>query len=123
MDDLKRMAATAIYHITGVRVKIDKDFQLLTEREETVLEQKVERSVEEGIKRSKQKKPSFWIGTGVGIAGLGILGYGLYEDGNVANHDKKAEFSKAEDAAKKRNTAYIVGAALLLSGISITIFF
>jgi hypothetical protein len=123
LDDLKRVAAAVIYNMIGVRVNIDKDFELLTEREETVLEQKVERSVEEGIRRSKQKKPSFWIGTGVGAVGLGVLAYGISEEINVSNNEKNYRMPEAKEAEKRRNAAYAVGAAVLLSGISIIIFF
>jgi hypothetical protein len=123
LDDLKRVAAAAVYNMIGVRVRAEKDFELLTEREEAVLERRVDKSVEEAVRESKRKKPSFWIGLGVGGAGAGILGYAVYENINVGNHNKKGELAKREEAKKRRNNAAIVGAAVLAAGVSIQIIF
>jgi hypothetical protein len=75
----------------------------------------------------KTQKPSFWIGVGAEAVGAGIFIYGISQHGQASsiNNDKNNvnRFSEATDAKNRGNTAYIVGAALLLSGISIHIFF
>jgi hypothetical protein len=77
-----------------------------------------------------EKKPSkntLGISLGVSAAGAGTIIYGIIEDGNVAdriNHGKdENDYRQAENHAKKRNAAYVIGTAALLSGISIQIFF
>jgi TolB-like protein len=127
LDDLKRGAAEAIYNMIGVRVKIDKDFELLTEREETILEQKIEQTIQQTIHSSKlTNKPLFWIGSSISLAGAGTIIYGLIENGNVVSHDNRSERDKGADAIKKRDAAYTAGAAILTVGaalLSISIFF
>jgi hypothetical protein len=75
----------------------------------------------------KPLKPSFWIGLGVDAAGAGIIAYGIYQNSRISgirNNEYNANrLSDANNAAKKRNNAYIAGAAILLAGISIQIFF
>jgi hypothetical protein len=68
-------------------------------------------------------KPATRLAIGLDIAGAGIIAYGIYENGNAADHIEKREYSKAESSIKTRNTAYAIGAAVLLGGISIHIFF
>ena len=69
------------------------------------------------------KKPAFWLGLSLETAGVGILAYGIYENVNVKNLVSDKKYGNAEKAEKRRNIAYIVGASVLLSGISVHIFF
>jgi hypothetical protein len=71
----------------------------------------------------KPLKSTFFIGLSVEMLGAGIAAYGLAENGKASKLLDENRFSKAEKSAKNRNVAYIVGAAVLLSGISIQIFF
>jgi hypothetical protein len=120
LDDLKRGTAAVIYNMIGVRVSINKDFELLTEREETILEQKIEQTIQQTIHSTKlTNKRSFWIGSGISLAGAGLVAYGLYENGNVVNKVDHGNFTGAEDAVKSRNRAYAIGAAVLLIGVTI----
>jgi hypothetical protein len=123
LDDLKRVAAAAVYNMMGVRVRAEKDFELLTAREEAVLERRVDKSVEDAVRQSKRKKPSFWIGLGVDAAGVGILGYALYENINVGNHNKRGELAQRDEAKKRRNYAVMAGAGVLATGVAIQVFF
>jgi hypothetical protein len=68
-------------------------------------------------------KPSFWIALGAEAAAVGILAYGILEDGRVASYVETGDLREAETPARNRNAAYAIGAAVLLSGISIHIFF
>jgi hypothetical protein len=75
----------------------------------------------------KPLKSSFWVGLSLDAAGAGILFYGLSQESRVAdikeNGYGRADYDKAVNHAKNRDTAYWLGAAALLSGISIQIFF
>jgi hypothetical protein len=69
------------------------------------------------------RKPAFWAGIGLDALGAGTIIYGIIENRNVKKYDSDWEYSKAEKSASSRNTAYAIGTAFLLSGISIHIFF
>jgi hypothetical protein len=71
----------------------------------------------------KPIKPSFWLGISLDAIGIGALAYGLAENGNVENRVKKHEYTEADKAVKNRNTAYIIGTAALIGGITIHILF
>ena len=74
--------------------------------------------------RLLRKKIFRYTAIGLDILGAGILAYGYYEETNVAKYvDEHAKEPEAESAATRRNIAYIVGGALLASGITIHIFF
>jgi len=66
------------------------------------------------------KKPSFWIGIGLDIAGCGLIAYGVYENENVKNYIYKEDI---ERSVTIRNIAYAVGVSALLAGISVHILF
>jgi len=68
-------------------------------------------------------KPMFWLGLGLDVAGAGIIAYGLYENGKAKNFIDDENYPKSEKAEKRRNAAYIIGGVVLLSGISVHIFF
>jgi hypothetical protein len=63
------------------------------------------------------------------VVGALAVAYGIFENNNAKGIVKDAkiisgkEYMKAEEAVKMRNAAYIAGAALLASGITIHIFF
>ncbi|MCL2182622.1 MAG: OmpA family protein [Chitinispirillia bacterium] len=74
--------------------------------------------------RLLRKKIFRYTAIGLDILGAGMLAYGYYEETNVAKYvDESAKEPEAESAAKRRNAAYIVGGAILTSGITIHIFF
>jgi len=74
--------------------------------------------------RLLRKKIFRYTAIGLDILGAGMLTYGYYEETNVAKYvDEYAKEPEAESAATRRNIAYIVGGALLASGITIHIFF
>jgi len=68
-------------------------------------------------------KPTFWLGLGLDVTGVGLVGYGIYQDRKAKNYIKDDKYKKSENAETKRNIAYIVGGAALLGGISVHIFF
>ena len=55
--------------------------------------------------------------------GAGVFLYGLSKDFVVQEKNDKELYADAEEARDQRNIAYIVGSVILLSGISIHIFF
>jgi len=76
----------------------------------------------------KPVKLSFWAGTGLTILGVGILVYGINEEQAVqrnvqAANYTPARYNAAKKSAKNRNAAYIIGASVLASGISVYIFY
>jgi len=73
----------------------------------------------EGMTVKSPPKSTFWIAIGFDAIAAGMLAYGIYENGNVTDGSR----SKAERAKNNRNAAYAIGAAALLSGITIHIFF
>jgi hypothetical protein len=76
------------------------------------------------MKRKSMKKAAFLVtGASLDILGAGAFAYGLYENYNAGNLIKDKNFTAAEESVGRRNLAYVAGCALLLSGISIHIFF
>lgn len=69
------------------------------------------------------EKPLFWGGAGLEALGVGLLIYGIVENGNVTSHSDKYQYSKADSSVKARNVLYGLGAAALLGGITIHILF
>jgi len=84
-----------------------------------------EQPIPQTIQQTAQQptRSAFYMGIGANIAGLGILGIGLYEEMNVRDLIAKGKFPAAESAETVRNTCYIIGALFLAAGISIHIFF
>ncbi|MCL2688988.1 MAG: hypothetical protein FWE57_03970 [Chitinispirillia bacterium] len=96
-----------------------------------------ERTLDEGLadgRRRAEPKPDisepkppvnykFWTAAGLDVLGIGLIAYGLVENQNVIDQDKKGKYSSAERSLKKRNIAYGAGAAALLSGLSLHFFF
>jgi hypothetical protein len=68
-------------------------------------------------------KRSLWLGLSANALGAGIIAYGIIENGRASNSIDKQEYSKAKKSIANRNAAYAIGAAALLGGISIHIFF
>jgi hypothetical protein len=93
-----------------------------------ILAKRAEISKAAGIETGMTKnplKPTFAI-IGIGL-GTGAIIYGIAENGKTAdlveNGFGRDDYDKARRHAKNRNAAYTIGAAALLSGISIHIFF
>jgi curli biogenesis system outer membrane secretion channel CsgG len=76
------------------------------------------------IKRETAKKRTFLLtGLSLDVAGAGMLVYGLYENNVADGLIKDKKFKDAERPVRNRNLAYIAGGVLLLSGVSVHIFF
>jgi hypothetical protein len=82
-----------------------------------------EQAMQEEAKRERFKKGTFYVAIGADVLGAGLVAYGIYENANVRKYNGKEEFRNAEKSVKSRDAAYIAGCALILSGISIHIFF
>jgi uncharacterized repeat protein (TIGR02543 family) len=63
------------------------------------------------------------IAVGLDAVGAGALLYGYTRDLSVNDLVGKDQYADAESSASQRNAAYTVGALILLSGISVHIFF
>jgi len=65
------------------------------------------------------------VGLSLDVAGVGLLGYGLYKDISASSRIKEgnAEMSDIKGMFRTRDICYIVGGVLLVSGVSMQIFF
>jgi outer membrane protein OmpA-like peptidoglycan-associated protein len=75
---------------------------------------------------ARKRKKAIFLSTAIGldVLGAGAVAYGYFENSNVVNEIKKERGgAEADRAATRRNAAYIVGGALLVSGVSIHIVF
>jgi uncharacterized repeat protein (TIGR02543 family) len=72
---------------------------------------------------STVKKRHTWTAVGLDAVGAGVLLYGYTRDMSVKDLVDKNLYADAETSASQRNTAYTLGALILLSGISVHIFF
>jgi len=71
------------------------------------------------------------VAIGLEVLGAAVIGYGIYQNSQMNSHLDRAkiynkidpEYKKAVDAHSNRNISYIVGSALLASGIGIHIYF
>jgi hypothetical protein len=72
---------------------------------------------------SPPKTTTFWAAVGLDVLGAGMIVYGIVENGNVGPYTDKGEYDKVKKSARTRNIVYGIGAAALLGGISIHIFF
>jgi hypothetical protein len=123
LDDLKQVSAAVVYKMLGIRVKAEQNFELLTDKEQTALEQSIQQTVQQTMQTKQPKRTSFWLALSCDAVGAGLLGYGIYEEMNVKNLNDRGDYSAAKKAESRRNAGYIAGAAVLLAGISIHIFF
>jgi len=74
--------------------------------------------------RAKRKKIFRYTAIGLDVLGAGALAYGYYENNNVVNFvSEEAKEPEADRAATRRNVGYIVGGSLIVSGVTIHIFF
>jgi len=79
---------------------------------------------EKAIAQQKRRKKIFrYTAIGLDILGAGALAYGYYENNNIINLNKGGEYPDAVRVAERRNAAYIVGGALLATGVTIHILF
>jgi outer membrane protein OmpA-like peptidoglycan-associated protein len=74
---------------------------------------------------ARKRKKAIFLSTAIGLdaLGAGALAYGYFENNNVARHVDSGVYKEADRAATRRNAAYIVGVALIASGVSIHIVF
>jgi hypothetical protein len=77
---------------------------------------------EPGTRESGIKKGTI-AGAGLDIIGAGGLIYGLTKESAVRSEVDKELYVDAEASAKSRNIAYTLGSIILLTGISVHIFF
>ena len=94
------------------------------------------KSIETGIKKEEPSSglPT-WVAVGFDVLGAGAIGFGIYQDRQVASHKKKYDkidniqgdfdgaYKKAERSQNMRDIGYIAGGVLLLCGVSLHIFF
>ena len=74
--------------------------------------------------RAKRKKIFRYTAIGLDILGAGAFAYGyFYENNNVINEIENNDGPEADRAATRRNVGYIVGGALIATGVSFHIFF
>jgi hypothetical protein len=80
---------------------------------------------------------SLWVAVGLDVLGAAAIGFGIYQNGQVASHQKKyngikegrpqgdfdSAYKKVESSQNMRNTGYIAGGVLLLGGVGVHIFF
>jgi hypothetical protein len=78
-----------------------------------------------------------WVAISLDVLGAGAIGFGIYQNSQIASHQKKyndipqgspqsdfnSAYKKVENSQNMRNTGYIAGGVLLLGGVSIHIFF
>jgi hypothetical protein len=74
-------------------------------------------------KRAQTKKTLFYTAIGLETIGAGLLAYGLWENNAMGKQIRDTQFTGAQIAERNRNLAYGFGIGLLLSGITIHIFF
>jgi hypothetical protein len=82
-----------------------------------------EQAMREEAKRERFKKGAFYVAIGADVVGAGLVAYGIYEHTKVGKYINDGKYSDAKKSENSRTTALVVGGALLLSGISIHIFF
>jgi len=123
LTDLKQVSAAVVYKMLGVRMKTEENFELLTADEKTALEHSIQQTVQETMRTKQPWRKSFWIALSADVAGAGIFGIGLYEEMNVKSLIDKGKYSESKKAEPVRDACYIIGTVILLSGISIHIFF
>ncbi len=91
---------------------------------ELINSERIKEQMEKESKSRQFKKTAFlFTGIGLDVLGAGLVGYGLYRNNDVKKHVKNDRISNAKNAETSRNVAYIVGSALLLTGVSINIIF
>ena len=78
-----------------------------------------------GVAKEPPAERRYKLAAAVGLdaVGAGILLYGLNRESNVKDNIDAMMWGDAENSAKQRNIAYTVGSIILLSGISVHIFF
>jgi|GEM_PF-1376222 len=79
----------------------------------------------EKARHDRERKKRLLLSTAVSldVIGLGLIAYGVVENGNMRTRIENAKFTDAERAKTRRDAAYIAGGALIASGITIHILF
>jgi len=126
----EKVNVTLAHNQTVQHKHVFPDMVLTDSRDKIQEQQELERARElqqsEAEKAQKhQQKKNFAFRTAIGfdIAGAGVIAYGLIEHVNLKKHAYDGVYSKAEKSEVIRNTAYIIGGTLLITGISIHIIF
>jgi hypothetical protein len=73
--------------------------------------------------RKRKKRISLTTAIGLDALGAATFLYGVFENGNVVTHSENRIYTDAEKSATRRDAAYIVGAVLMVSGVSVHVFF
>jgi len=107
----------------GVRMKTEENFELLTDNEKTALENSIQQTVRQTIRAKQPKRAGFWVALPLDIAGVGLIGYGVYQNITIDNLNNDGNYGEVPKHEKIRNICYIVGGAVLASGICIHILF
>jgi hypothetical protein len=124
--DLKALAASSEPRLTGLKDSQDSsNIRLELEQSSKSLNQ-----VNQGSDKGSSMRVPQWLGIGLAVAGIGMGVYGYLQENEYKKQHReymkteipsKAESlrNKAETAESRRNIGYIVGSALLASGITI----
>ena len=91
--------------------------------------------IETEVKQQQPLRTSFWVGIGLNVLGAAALGLAVYENGKAKDaFDKYSEkghtgdyygsaWKDVESNRSQRNVFYIIGGAILASGIGVHIWF
>jgi len=83
----------------------------------------------------KPSKTSFWVAIGLDVLGVAIISYAVYENSEMTKYKNKYlesghtqsyyddSYKKAENIRSSRNMFYVIGGAVLASGIGVHIWF
>jgi uncharacterized repeat protein (TIGR02543 family) len=109
---------------TTLTAPIDRDLTLTANFQPTQL--KLEQNPEPNAGLAQEppaRKHHTPAAVSLDVVGAGVLVYGYTREMNVKDLTDKDLYADAETSVSQRNTAYALGALILLSGISIHIFF
>jgi len=114
-------SATATSYLRGTDEMVQVAQEIATR---LIDSEKINKQLEKERKQKQWKNKAFlFTGIGLDILGAGLVGYGLYRNNDMKRYIKDNRVEDAKNAETMRNVAYIAGGALILSGISINIFF
>jgi TolB-like protein len=96
-----------------------------------------EKKIDPQVATEKEGNKYFWVAVGLDVLGAGAIGFGIYQNGQIASNRKDykgvpqgspqgdfdSAYEKVESSRSIRNAGYIAGGILLLGGVGLHIFF